>query len=89
MQFALSDLLQSATGNIQVITNVEGLLIFGNFPGFGSGSSFFCNDLQPIGDNVRSNFAVAIFCQCSLVKEYASPHMFEINPSFINDPPFS
>ena len=88
MQFALGDSLQSATGNIQEGTNVEGLVSFGNIPDYRSGSVFRSSDLQPISDNVRSNFAVAVFCQCPLVHEYALLHIFEINLSFFNDPPF-
>ena len=81
-------MLQSATGNIQEGTNVEGLVSFGNIPDYRSGSVFRSSDLQPISDN-RSNFAVAVFCQCPLVHEYALLHIFEINLSFLNDPPFS
>ena len=88
MQFALSDPLQGPTGNIQEITIVEGLVSFGNIRDYRSGSLFFCNDLQPMSDNVRSNFAVAVFRQCPLLYEYALLHVFAINPSFINDPPF-
>ena len=60
MQVALSDPLQSATGNIQEGTNVEGLVSFGNIQDYRSGSFFHPIDLQPISDNVRSNFAVPI-----------------------------
>ncbi|MDE2826352.1 MAG: hypothetical protein OXL40_03440 [Bacteroidota bacterium] len=84
---ALRDPLQSAAGNIWEITNVEGLVNFGNIPDYRSGSFFFCYDLQPISDNVRSKFAVAVFRQCPHVYGYALLHIFEINLSFINDPP--
>ena len=87
MQFALSEPLWRTAGNIQEITNVERLVSFGNIPDYRPGSFHFCNDLQPISDNVRSKFAVAVFRQCPHVYGYALLHIFAINLSFINDPP--
>ena len=66
MQVAPSDPLRRATGNIQEITSVEGLVSIGNIPDYSSGSFHFCTDLQPISDNVRSNFAVAVIANALL-----------------------